>query len=129
MPRFTDIQTLLDGVVLADTQAGVLISEAMDVSMRPDVAFQFTCADHTSGNGVFVVQVSIDGTNFVDYNRLTDNVTNTNGQNDTRVGSVTLNSNTSKVYFRPNGDWFRYVRIKITITTDGTYSATVGSCD
>ena len=77
----------------------------------------------SSGNGVFTVQVSNDGTNFADYNRITTNVTNTNTQTDTRVASVTLSTNTTNFLFFPPGDTFAYFRTKVTVSTDGTYSA------
>lgn len=95
---------------------------AYDVSKRQKMSIQFTCASHTAGNGVFTVYVSNDGVNFVQYNRLTSNVTNTNAQNDTRVASVTLSSNTSVIYFFPPGDYFRMIKVALDVTTDGAYS-------
>lgn len=80
-------------------------------------------ADVTSGNGVFTVQVSNDGTNWTAYNRLTTNVTNTNSQTDLRASSVTLNTDTTSVVTIP--DVFAYLRVIVTVTTDGTYTATV----
>jgi len=84
-------------------------------------SLQFVAASITSGNGVFTVEVSNDGTNWVVYNRLTSNVTNTNGQTDTRVASSTLNSNTSVVFSIP--DVFAFFRVRVMVTTDGVYSA------
>ncbi len=109
-----------------DSSVGVTVGTtggAVDVSMRQLKSVQFRCANHTSGNGVFTVEVSNDGTNWVAYNRLTDNLTNTNAQTDTRVASSTLSSNTSKIYFFPVGDYFRYIRGVVDVTTDGTYFA------
>jgi len=117
--QFTTNVKLLDAVTVDTT------GEYTDVSERETLSVQFTAADISSGNGVFTIEVSNDGVNFVTYNRLNDNLTNTNLQGDTRVGSVTLNSNTSKIYFFPNGDYFRYIRAKVDLTTDGTYSATL----
>lgn len=107
---------------VANTSALVL-----DVSKRQLKSIQFTCANHASGNGVFGVEVSNDGINWVVYNRLNDNLTNTNAQTDTRVVAPTLNSNTSKIYFFPTSDYFRYLRVFVTVTTDGLYSATLQS--
>jgi hypothetical protein len=123
MSRFTSNQTVLDAVTATAT------SGAQDVSMRTKMSLQFTAAAITSGNGVFTVDVSNDGTNWVAYNRLTTNVTNTNGQSDTRVASVTLSSNTSAIVFFPLGDYFRYIRVTCTRTTDGTYTATLQTID
>jgi hypothetical protein len=116
---YSDNYTLL-GAVTVDTTG-----ETFDVSKRQLKSIQFTAASIAAGNGVFTVEVSNDGTNFVAYNRLVDNLTNTNVQTDTRVGSVTLSSNTSKVYFFPAGDYFRYVRAAVNMTTDGAYTATL----
>ncbi len=85
-------------------------------------SLQFTAASTSSGNGVFTVDASNDGTNWVAYNRLTTNVTNTNAQTDTRVASVTLNSNTSSIVILP--DPFAFYRVNCVVTTDGVYSAT-----
>lgn len=118
---YSDNYTVLDGVTTTTTSA------AYSTANRQLKSVQFTAASVTSGNGVFLVTVSNDGTNFVTYNRLTDNVTNTNGQTDTRVGSVTLSANGTKIYFFPVGDYFQYVKVGVTRTTDGTYSATLVS--
>lgn len=129
MARFTTNETVLNAVTVDTTSAVV------DVSMRSKLSLQLTCADHSSGNGVFTVQVTNsqdpDGTptNWVTYNRLTTNVTNTNAQTDTRVASVTLNSNTSVMVFFPLGDYFKYMRVAVDVTTDGTYSATLQAID
>lgn len=85
-------------------------------------SLQFVAASVTSGNGVFTVEVSNDGSNWVAYNKLTTNVTNTNGQTDTRVASVTLNSNTSSVVSLPEN--FAFFRVKVAASIDGAYSAT-----
>ena len=93
---------------------------ATNVIGRPSI--QFVSSSITSGNAVFIVEVSNDSTTWTPYNRLTTNVTNTNGQTDTRVASVTLSTNTSSVVSIP--DAFAFYRVVATITTDGTYSAT-----
>ncbi len=92
---------------------------------KQKLSVQFTASGISSGNGVFSIQVSNDGVNWITYNRLNDNVTNTNAQFDTRVASCTLSTNTSKMYFFPEGDYFKMVRCLVTVTTDGTYSATL----
>lgn len=86
------------------------------------MSFQFIAASITSGNGVFTVDVSNDGINWIAYNRLTTNVTNTNAQTDTRVASVTLSSNTNAVVSIP--DSFSFYRANVVPTTDGLYSVT-----
>lgn len=125
MSRFTTPTTMVDGA----TETISANSLYADVSMRKKMSLQFTAADISAGNGVFTVQVSNDGSNWVTYNRLTSNVTNTNGQTDTRVASVTLSSNTSVIAFFPAGDYFKYIRVNVAVTTDGTYSCVLATID
>ena len=119
---YTDNKNILNAVTasVANTDASY-----EDVSKRQLKSIQFTCSAHTSGNGAFGVEVSNDGTNWVVYNRLISNVTNTNGQFDTRVAAPTLSTNTSSIYFFPTSDYFRYLRAFVTVTTDGVYSCTL----
>lgn len=112
-------ETLLNAVTATTTSRSVGVDNASNVSI------QFTAASITSGNGVFTVEVSNDQINWIAYSRLNSNVTNTNAQNDTRVASVTLSSNTSGIVFIPAGDTFNYIRTKCTVTTDGAYTSTV----
>lgn len=116
-------------IVLPSTSATVANTSALpfDVSKRQLKSIQFTASAITSGNGVFGVEVSNDGINWIVYNRLTSNVTNTNAQSDTRVGAPTLSSNGSQIFFFPTTDYFRMIRVFLTRTTDGTYSATMQS--
>lgn len=111
-------QTLLNAVTATTTSTPMAVNNADRLSI------QVTAASITSGNAVFTVQVSNDGTNWVAYNRITSNVTNTNAQTDVRVASVTLSSNSSQMIFFPSGDTFVYFRIIATVTTDGVYTAT-----
>ncbi len=88
---------------------------------------QFIRADHTSGNTVYSVQVSIDGINYVTYNKLIDNVANSNVQTLTRVASATLSSNTSKMYSMDlENDVYEFMKVTATRTTDGTSSVIAG---
>ncbi len=121
---FTNNVNALNAVTatVANTAADIY-----DLSKRQVKSIQFTCSGHASGNGAFGVEVSNDGSNWIVYNRLTSNLTNTNGQTDTRVAAPTLSSNTSAIYFFPIGDYFRYIRVFVTVTTDGTYTATMQS--
>lgn len=118
---YTKQETVIDAVVV-DTTSGVFA-----VGDRTKLSLVFKCADHASGNGVFTVEVCNGdpdvATNWIAYNRLTSNVTNTNAQQDTRVASVTLATDSTVIVFFPPGDHFEYVRVKVDRTTDGTYSA------
>lgn len=88
-------------------------------------SLQFVASSISSGNGVFTVELSNDGSNWVAYNRLNSNATNTNAQMDTRVASVTLSANGSSFAFTPSGDICGFLRVKCVPTTDGAYSAIV----
>ena len=107
----------LDAVTATTTSRGI--------PMGPNgrTSIQFIAASISSGNGVFTVAVSNDNTNWIAYNKLTTNITNTNAQTDTRVASVTLSSNTSAVVSIPEN--FGFIRVTATRTTDGAYSAVV----
>lgn len=112
-------EVLLNGVTVTTTSSGVGVDNAARLSI------QLKAASVSSGNGVFTVDVSNDeGANWVAYNRLTTNVTNTNAQADVRASSVTLNTNSGSMIFFPAGDTFGLIRVKCTITTDGVYTAT-----
>lgn len=89
------------------------------------IGIQLLAAAITSGNGVFTVEGSIDGLNWVALNVLIDNVTNTNAQNLTRVASKTLSSNSSALLWLDNLTGLLQLRVKVAFTTDGQYSAFV----
>lgn len=109
-------RVLLNGVAATTTSSG------MPGNFNNRATIQFVGASITSGNGVFTVDVSNDGTTWTAYNRLTTNAANTNVQTDVRVASVTISSNGSAVVSIP--DSFAFFRVKVTFTTDGLYSAT-----
>lgn len=96
-------------------------SAVENVQNLDNITLQFVATGISSGNGVMTVLVSNDGTNFVAYNMLIDNVTNTNGQQLTRVASKTLSSNTSVVVALDNFSW-NMIKVTVTFTTDGSYS-------
>lgn len=110
-------QKLLNAVTATTTSA------AFEVGSATGLSLQFVASGISSGNGVFTVIVSNDGTNWIAYNRMITNVTNTNAQTDTRVANVTLSSNTNAFAFIPTSDAFKYIAVTVTRTTDGTYSA------
>lgn len=81
-------------------------------------------ASISAGNGVFSLTGSVDDSNFVTFNGLIDNVTNTNGQTKTRVASVTLSTNTTKMYALDLEHFgFSSIKLDLNMTTDGTYDA------
>lgn len=109
-------RVLLNGVTATTT------SQGMPGIFNGRASIQLVGASITSGNGVFTVDVSNDGVTWTAYNRITTNVTNTNAQTDTRVASVTISSTGSAFVVIP--DPVAFYRVKVTVTTDGVYSAT-----
>lgn len=109
-------RTLLNAVTATTTSLG------MPVVTGAGASIQFVATGITSGNGVLTVDVSNDGSTWTAYNRITTNIANTNVQFDTRVASVTLSSTGSSIVFIP--DPVAFFRVKVTVTTDGAYSAT-----
>lgn len=114
------IITAIDAVT-ATTESG-----AINIEKAKKVTFLFTRANHSSGSSLFDVDVSVDGTTFVDYNKLIDNVANTNAQTLTRVANKSLASNTSAVLSMDlQHDSYKEIKVKVTETTDGTHTAKV----
>lgn len=122
MTKNSSIIPLLSAVTATTTSSGTFVGNATKL------ALVLTASAISAGNGVFTFDVSMDpvGTaspTWVSYNRVVDNVTNTNAQTDTRIASKTLSSNTSVVLFVPDADLFNLFRTTVTRTTDGTYTA------
>lgn len=115
---YSTVRTLMTNAIVAQTT-----SAAVAVGDRRISSLQFTAHNITSGNGVFQVQISNNNRDWVYYNRLTSNATNTNGQTDTRVASVTQSTNGSTFVFLPPTDTYQYIRVICTRTTDGKYGA------
>lgn len=106
--------TLLSAVTETTT------ATAVDITGANRVVLMLTRAAHTAGSTAFAVTVSVDDTTYVTYNKLIDNVTNTNAQTLTRVATKTLSSATSDfVTLDLQHDVFTSMKITATITTDG----------
>jgi hypothetical protein len=110
--QFTTNAVMLDAVT-ADTT-----SDAFDVSKRQQITVQFVCADHGSGNGIFTIDGSNDGTNWVTGISYRDAKATASS---TWITSTTLSANGTQAAFVPAG--FRFIRVALDRTTDGTYSA------
>jgi len=115
---YTDTALASTSATVANTSATILDAERSQMK-----SIQFICSAFTSGSGAFGVEVSNDGTNWIVYNRLVSNVTNTNAQFDTRAAAPTLSSATSSIHFFPDSDLFKYIRVFVTVTGTGTYKA------
>ena len=80
-------------------------------------------ADHSAGSSAFTAEVSVDAVNYIDYDKWIDNVANTNSQQLTRIKTKTLSSNGTDCVAMSPEDGFKWIRVKVTETTDGTHSA------
>lgn len=107
---------------LFSAKAATFTSDPMNVEGLKNIGLQLTGASISAGNGVFTVLGTIDGQNYVALNMIIDNVTNTNVQNLTRVASKTISSNSSILVFLKDV-FLKAIKVKVTVTTDGSYSA------
>lgn len=99
--------------------------DPVNVESFKNIGIQLVAASITAGNGVFTVEGTIDGVNWVALSVLVDNVTNTISQNLTRLASKTLSSNTSVLVWLENIFALKAIRVVVNVTTDGAYSAYV----
>lgn len=110
--------TPIDGATATTTSSAIAIDDVKGVT------WVLTRADHSSGSTSFAVTVSLDGTTYVTYNKLIDNVTNSNAQTLTRVAAKSLGSNTSAtLYMDLEKEPWKFMKITATETTDGTHTA------
>lgn len=107
--NFTDNVTLIAAGVVTTT------SEAYDVSKRRQITLEFISTGFTSGNIVYTVDGSNNGSDWVTGLNVYD-ATATN----TAVGVLSKTASTTSnvgVYVPPG---WRFIRAKATRTTDGT---------
>ncbi len=107
-----------------DAVTATTVSDPINIENAEKISLIFTRANHSAGSTAFSVEVSLDGSTYVAFNKLISNATNTNAQTKTRVASVSLASNTSSIVAMDlENDIFRWMRITATETTDGTHTA------
>lgn len=113
------VLTLLNALTASGSSEEIVIAGAKRITLF------LTRADHAAGTSTFDVDVSLDGTTYVDFNKLISNVTNTNAQNLTRVASVALAANgTTAVSMDLEHDCYFTMKLNVVEATDGTHSAT-----
>ena len=119
----TEVVKLLDGVTADTTGNNAYVGDA------ERVCFLLTCADHSSGNGVFTFNggvgsdIHTTAPTTVALNVITTNVANTNGETILRTTGVTLNSNTSVLLWLDLKEFpVQFINCAVDVTTDGTYT-------
>jgi hypothetical protein len=101
-------------------------SAAINIKYAKKVTFLFTRASHSSGNHVFTVTGSLDGTTYVALNKLITNAAATNAQTQAKAANVTLSANGSTlVSLDLEHDTYEDIKITATETTDGVATAVV----
>lgn len=107
-----------DNIVLLNAVSTSTVSDAYDISKRQQVTMQFIASDITSGNGVFTLDVSNDGSNWVTGIAFLDAKQTAVS---TFVVSKTLSSDISEGAIVIPG--WKFIRASVLATTDGSYSA------
>jgi len=113
-------------VVALNAVTATTTSEPINIENARRISLLLTRANHSAGSSAFAVTVSVDGATYVTFNKLISNATNTNAQTLTRVASVSLASDTtSEVAMDLEHSIFRWMKVTVTETTDGTHTAKV----
>lgn len=100
-------------------------SPAQDVSKRDAVTLIFTSSNITSGNGVFTVDASNDGSYWATGIAFRSaGLTGAAAVSQT-YGSVTSTTNRNWAAVVEKG--WSYIRVKVTVTTDGRYNCVLHS--
>ena len=98
---------------ILDTTAGTTTTEPVSIEGARVVSVWATATIATGNTGLIRVQTSADGSYWADYNKLIDNVTNTNSQQLTRISAISFAASSNGVKFASLSpeDTFRYLRI------------------
>jgi hypothetical protein len=109
--------------VLNDVTA-TTTSVAVPIAGAKKIVLVYKRADHGSGKTVFSAQVSLDGVNYITYNKWITNATNAITEGQVRVASVdTGTANATGFLTMSPEDGFLDIKVTATETTDGTHSA------
>ncbi len=118
MARYADVEHTIKAVTATTTGQPINIDSANKVVLVGNRA------DNAGGTTAFSATVSVDGTNYVAYNKWIDNVTNTNGEQLTRVATKSIAAANGTIFLTMSPeDGFRWIKVTVTETTDGTHSA------
>lgn len=96
-------------------------SEELMVAGAKKITLFFKRSNHAAGVSTFDVDVSADGDNYVDYNKLITNVANTNVQTPVRAATVALVADGMAFATIDPVDTFYSIKVNVVETTDGTH--------
>jgi hypothetical protein len=83
-------------------------------------------ANHTSGSSTVLVEVSVDGTTWVQFNRLVDNIANDDTETKAHIASKAYSSNGTYILGLDLTDFvFKYLRVNCQVATDGDSDVSV----
>ena len=121
--------TFLNATTTNATSTTASINASVQGARKATFYFQRgdTTGQGNTGSSLFHIEVSrtnsSSNNDWIDYNKLVDNVTNTNGQNLTRVGSASLSASSTKIYSLDlQHDNIQFVRCIVVETTDGEHT-------
>lgn len=112
--------TVFDNVVAN----GTTTSGVINLAYAKKATVQFSVVG--SGQVYFDADVSVNGDNYIKYNRLVDNLTNSNSQTLTRVNHSLITTTDFKVY-DIDLDYSNYDSIKFNVGMTGTSTDTYAS--
>lgn len=115
-------------ILALDATTGTETSTNYPIDGAKRVGFLFTRTNHSSGSSTFTVNIGLQDRStpsptMVACNMLLDNVTNTNGQNLTRIASKVLSSDTSVIVWLDPDCVVSWVNVKAVTATDGNSTA------
>lgn len=124
------LKTRVIRVVNADTTTGAKTTNPVYVASAIRVGVLVRVGSHTSGNTVFTFKGGMEGgfgedtvtPTMTALNMMIDNVTNTNAQSPTRVGSKTLSANGDALLWVDPSCLINWLEVDYNTTTDGAAS-------
>lgn len=114
---------MVEVIKVLDDVTATTTSSAVSIEGAKKVVLVYKRSNHASGKTVFSATVSVDGANYITYNKWISNVANTNEQGETRVASVTLSADGVGFVTMDPDDGFKDIKVTATETTDGTHAA------
>lgn len=111
----TDARTIFSDVT------STITSDPIDIDGAGKVTVFLQETSTNMGTSTYTFQVSVDGTNYVTYNKLIDNVANSISQNITRVASKQFQSAGTALYdLDLSSGGYKHMKVINTIEGDAT---------